>query len=187
MLLRNFFALSLLTASTSVLAEYVDINLRDNSAQLQFGTSIGRDSLGSSNLHAGVIYTNDKDRFIDLGIMVKEAVGSSDSDITAGIGIKGLVAKVGSGNAAALAIGGQIRFSVPANTKFGIVGQLYFSPNITTYRDADRYSETTARLEYDIIPQAAAYLGYRRISFSGTSGSSAVLDSGFHLGVRMSF
>lgn len=187
MLLRNFFALSLLTASTSILAETVDINLRDNSAQLQFGTSIGRDSLGTSNLHAGILYTNDKDRFGDLGIMVKEAVGSSDSSITAGVGIKGLVAKVGKGDVAALAIGGQIRFSLPANTKFGIVGQLYYSPNITTYRDADRFTETTARLEYDVIPQAAAYLGYRRINFGAVSGSSSVLDSGFHLGVRMSF
>lgn len=187
MLLRNFVALSLLTASATVLADTVDVNLRDNSVQLQYATSIGRDSLGSSNLHVGFLYTNDNDRLADLGIMVKEAVGSNDSGITAGVGLKGLIAKVGNSDAAALAIGGQVRFSVPANAKLGIVGQLYYSPNITTYRDADRYTETTARLEYDIIPQAAAYLGYRRTTFGTISRSDAVLDSGFHIGVRMSF
>lgn len=187
MLLRNFFALSLLTASTTILADTVDINLRDNSAQLQFGTSIGRDSLGSSNLHAGFLYTNNNDRLVDLGILVKEAVGSSDSGVTAGVGLKGVIASVGKNNAAALALGGLIRFSLPANTKLGIVGQLYFSPNIVTYRDADRYVETTARLEYEIIPQAAAYLGYRRINFGFIARSDAVLDSGFHVGVRMTF
>ena len=187
MLLRNFLALSLLTVSTSILADTVDINLRDNSMQLQYIAPMGRDSLGSTELHAGFLYTNDNVRFGDFGILVKGVVGNTDSGITAGVGLKGLVASVNDHSVAALALGGQMRFSLPASTRLGIVGQLYYSPNIVTYRDAERFTEGVVRLEYDVIPQAVAYLGYRRISFSLINKSDVVIDNGFHVGVKMSF
>lgn len=187
MLLRNILALTLLTASTTALADNVDINLRDNSVQLQYGASIGRDSLGTSELHAGFLYTNNNDRFGDFGLLVKETAGSSDSGVTAGVGLKGVIASVGGNHAVALALGGQVHFALPAASRVGIVGQVYFSPNIVTYSDAERFVEAVARLEYEVIPQAVAYLGYRRISFGLINKPNAVLDSGFNVGVRISF
>lgn len=187
MLLRNCLALFILTASTASLADTVDINLRDNSVQLQYIAPMGRDTLGTSELHAGLLYTNDNDRYGDFGLLVKGPVGDRASGITAGFGIKGLVATVNNNSAAALALGGQVRYSLPAVTRLGVIGQLYFSPNIVTYRDAERFVEAVARLEYEVIPQAVAYLGYRRISFSLINKTDAVFDTGFHAGVRMSF
>lgn len=187
MLLRNFFALSLLTASTAVLADTVDFNLRDNAVQLQYIAPMGRDTLGSSELHAGFLYTNDHNRFGDFGLLVKGAVGNSDSGVTAGVGIKGVIASVKASDALAIALGGQVRFAIPPVPRLGVVGQLYFSPNIVTYRDAERFVEAGARVEYELIPQASAYLGYRRISFNLKAKSDVTLDTGFHIGVRMSF
>lgn len=187
MLLRNYFALFLLTASTTILADTVDINLRDNSVQLQYAASMGRDTLGTSELHAGVLYTSKNDRFGDFGLVVKEAPGSSDSGVTGGVGLKGVVASVNGNDALALALGGQVHYSLPSAPRLGIAGQLYFSPNIVTYRDADRFIEASARLEFEVIPQAVAYVGYRRISFSLINKPDAVLDTGFHAGVRIAF
>lgn len=187
MLLRNILALTLLTASSAILADTFDINLRDNSVQLQYGASMGRDSLGSSQLHMGFLYTSDNDRFGDLGLLVKGTVGNGESGMTAGVGVKGLLATVQGHNAGAIALGGQMRFSPASDGRLGFVGQLYFSPNITTYRDAERYAEGVARVEYDLIPQATAYVGYRRISFSLLNRPDVVLDPGFHVGVRLTF
>lgn len=187
MLLRNFFALFLLTASTATLADSIDINLRDNSVQLQYLAPIGRDSLGTSELHAGFLYNNDNDRMADVGLLVKESKGSSDSGLTVGVGLKGVVASVRRNDAVALALGGQVHYVIPGS-RVGLVGQLYFSPNIVTFRDAERFVEAIARLEYEIIPQASAYVGYRRITFSLVDNRpEAVLDTGFHAGVRLSF
>lgn len=186
MLFRNLFALSLLATSTSILADTIDINLRDNSVQLQYIAPMGRDTLGSTELHAGFLYNNDNDRFGDFGLLVKGSAGRG-TGITAGVGLKGLVSTVGDKSAAALALGGQIGYVLPAFPRVGIVGQLYFSPNIVTYRDAERFSEGVVRLEYEVIPQASAYLGFRRISFGIINGSDVVLDNGFHAGVRISF
>jgi hypothetical protein len=68
-----------------------------------------------------------------------------------------------------------------------LVGQLYFAPNITTFGDADRYGETMVQLEYDVISNAAAYIGYRNIKFDLNNGSNAKVDEGAYIGVRMSF
>jgi hypothetical protein len=187
MLLRNLLALFLLTASTSILADTVDLNLRDSAVQLQYIAPTGRDTLGSTDLHAGLLYTDNSGKYGDIGILVKGPVGNRDSGITAGVGVKGVVATVNDFSTAALAIGGQMRFSLPPATRLGIVGELYFSPNIVTYRDAERFVEAAVRTEYELIPQASAYIGYRRISFSLVNKTDAVLDTGFNAGVRISF
>lgn len=187
MLLRNCLALFMLTASTASLADAVDINLRDNSVQLQYVAPMGRDTLGTSELHAGVLYTDNQDRFGDFGLQVKGAVGSWDSGLAAGVGIKGLIATINNSSAAALAIGGQVRYSLPLVAHLGIAGQLYYSPSIVTYRDAEHFVEAVARVEYEVIPQASAYLGFRRISFTIANNTNVVLDNGFHAGVRMAF
>ena len=185
--LRRIFALSLLTASTSALADTVDVNLRNNSAQFQYMASMGRDTLGKAEMHAGVLYVDKKNLLGDFGILVKDDVGSSASGISVGVGIKGLSAKAKDNDASALAIGGLVRYSPLPDHRFGIIGQLYFSPNIVTFGDADRYTETGVRFEYEIIPQAAAYLGYRRVTFGIETKSYVTLDEGAFVGVRIMF
>lgn len=187
MLLRGTFTLFLLTISTTLLADTVDVNLRDNSAQFQYFASMGRDTLGKAEMHAGLLYVDNKNLLGDLGIMVRDEVGKNAPGISVGVGIKGLTAKAKSNDAAALALGGMIRYSPLPDHRFGIIGQLYFSPNIVTFGDADRYTETGVRLEYEIIPQAAAYIGYRRVNFGLQAKPDVVLDEGAYVGVRIMF
>src|SRR3989338_7320567 len=72
MLLRNLLlAFFLLTASSAILADTIDFNMRDNSVQLQYIAPMGRDTLGSSEIHAGFLYTNDQNRYGDIGLLVQ--------------------------------------------------------------------------------------------------------------------
>jgi hypothetical protein len=187
MFLRHILAFALFTVSTTALADAFDINMNDNSVQLQYGASMGRDTLGKSELHFGYLYTNDKNSFADLGILVKNEVGSNAPGVTVGVGIKGLLAKGQNYDASALAIGGLVRFAPFPDKRFGISGLLYLSPNIVTFGDADRYVETGAKLDYEVIPQAVVYLGYRKIAFNLNLSSDATLDEGAIIGVRVSF
>ncbi len=198
MLLRRIVALSLLsvstmvTISTTALADTIDINLRDASAQLQYISSMGRDALGKTEFHFGVLYVNKNNLLSDFGLLVKDELGGNAPGFSVGVGIKGVVARVTGNNpevsnASALALGGLVRYSPPASPRLGIVGQVYLSPNIVTFGDADRYVETGARLEFELIPQAVVYLGYRRIGFGLKSRPYAILDEGVNLGVRISF
>lgn len=198
MLLRRIVALSLLvvsasaTVNTAALADTIDINLRDTSAQFQYKSSMGRDALGKTEFHVGVLYVNKNNLLSDFGLLVKDEVGRSAPGFSVGVGIKGLVAKVTgnnttTSNASALALGGMVRYSPPATQRLGIVGLVYLSPNIVTFGDADRYIETGVRMEYEVIPQAVVYLGYRRIGFGLKAQTTAILDEGVNLGVRVSF
>jgi hypothetical protein len=192
MLLRRIVALSLLTVSTSALADTIDINLSDTSAQLQYKSSMGRDALGKTEFHVGVLYVDNNNLLGDFGLLVKDELGSNAPGVSVGVGIKGVVAKVKGGNpetsnASALALGAMVRYSPPATQRLGIVGEVYLSPNIATFGDADRYVETGVRVEYEVIPQAVAYLGYRKIEFGLKDQPDATLDEGFNLGVRISF
>lgn len=187
MLLRNILVLSLLAVMPASMADTIDINLRDKCAQLQYIASMNRDTPDSSELHAGFLYNSKNDYMGDFGLLVKGAVGERETGFVAGVGLKGIVATVSDVNAAALALGGYVRYSIPAMSRLSIVGQAYFSPSIATYYDAERFAEGTARLEYEIIPRASAYVGYRRIRFSIAYRPDAVLDRGYHLGARILF
>lgn len=187
MFLRHVLALSLFAFSTTALADAVDINLRDSSAQFQYSASMGRDTLGRTEIHMGFLYTDKNNSLGDMGIMVRDEVGSNAPGVSVGVGIKGLVAKAQSNNASALAIGGMVRFSPLTDTRFGITGVVYLSPSIVTFGDADRYAETGVKLDYEVIPQAVAYIGYRKMKFGLKLASDVVLDEGVHVGVRISF
>jgi hypothetical protein len=187
------FACSTLAAfSTSALADTVDINLRDTSAQFQYISSLGRDPLGNTKFHAGVLYVNRNNMLGDFGLVVQDELGDNAPGFSVGIGIKGVLAKVTGGgtivsSTSALALGGLVRYSPPATQRLGLVGEVYLSPNIVTFGDANRYIESNIRAEYEVIPQAVAYVGYRRIEFGINNRPNEILDEGVNLGVRISF
>ena len=192
MFLRHLVALSFFAFSTTVLADTIDVNVRDTSAQVQYKSSMGRDTLGKTEFHFGVLYANKDDLMGDFGLLVKDEVGSKAPGFCVGVGIKGVVASVRGNNpststASALTLGGVVRYSPPSTPPLSFAGLVYLSPNIVTFGDAQRYIEVGARMEYEVIPQATVYLGYRRISFALKALPDAVLDSGPHIGVRLSF
>jgi hypothetical protein len=192
MLLSRIVALSLLIASTTVMADSIDITLRDTSAQFQYRTSMGRDALGKTEFHVGALYVNKHNMMSDFGLLVKDELGGNAPGFSVGVGLKGLAAQVTGknlveNNVSALALGGLVRYSPPEAHRLGIVGQVYFSPNIVTFGNADRYVESGVRMEFEVIPQAVVYLGYRRIGFGIKAQPYAILDEGANLGVRISF
>ncbi len=187
MTLRQTLALTLLAASTSALADTVDINVSDKSAQLRYAMPLGRDSLGKSEFNAGLLYTENGKGMVEAGIQVMNEVGANLPGLTVGLGVKGLAASVAQYDAAALALGGQVRFSPPMAKRLGLVGQFYVAPKIVTFGDANRFLETGVRLEYEILPQATAYVGYRKIRFGIDNNPGATLDEGAHVGVKLLF
>ncbi len=187
MCFRRILALSLLVFSAPALADTFDINMNDTSVQLQYGASMGHDTLGRSELHLGYLYANDKNSFLDLGFRVKDELGSNAPGVTVGFGLKGLYANAKNYDASAMAIGGLLRYAPFSDTRFGIGGLVYLSPNIVTFGDADRFIETGVKVDYEIIPQAVVYVGYRKIEFKLKPGPYAILNEGANIGLTMSF
>lgn len=190
MLLRSLISVSLLSISAAASADALDINLRDTSAQLQYKAALGGSNLGKAELGMGVIYTQKNNVLGEVGLMVKDELGGNAPGVTVGVGLKALSARIKpvNVNASALALGGMVRYSPPVERRLGLVAQLYMSPNIITFGGADRYMETGARIEYEVIPQALVYLGYRNVSFNiKNTNTNTSFDEGVHIGVKMTF
>lgn len=191
MLPRRIVGLSLLIFCTTAMADTIDLNLRNSSAQFQYSSSMGREALGKTEFHFGALYSsarnNSSNTLGELGILVKDEVGSQVPGFSVGVGIKGLLAHTQGTNESAIAIGGLIRYSPPGLSRMGIIGQIYLAPDITTFGDANRYVETGLRVEYEVIPNAAAYIGYRNIYFNLGNRANTTVDEGAFIGVRMSF
>ena len=189
MLLRGLFSVSLLAVSASAFADAVDINLNDSSAQLQYKAALGGTNLGKSEFDMGAIYNQKNNLLGEAGLLVKDDVGGNAPGVSVGVGLKALSARIATANAnaSALALGGMVRYSPLAERRLGFVGQLYLSPSIVTFGGANSYMDTGARVEYEVIPQAVVYLGYRKISFNLKNAGNTTFDEGVNIGMRMMF
>lgn len=183
-------ALTVLTFSSAARADALDINLSNEVAQFQYIAPMGNMGQGKSEGHAGLLFNNKDNLQVEAGVMVSNE-GNSPAFASLGVGLKGVAAKIEKNDAAALALGGQIRITPADDRKFAILGRLFFAPDIVTFGDAEKYVETLVRAEYNIMDNAAAYVGYRKITFDIDLPPAQVaeldLDEGVHVGVRIAF
>ena len=84
----------------------------------------------------------------------------------------------------AIALGGNVRFS-PMN-RVGLSAHLYFAPDITTFGDGNGMTDFMLRADYQVIPQAFAYIGHRSINVK-LAGPDAKIDDDFHIGFKLLF
>jgi hypothetical protein len=177
-----------LTTSSVAFADTLDINLRDNSAQIKYSASMGTDTLGKSELHFGALYAGKENFLADSGLLVQDQIGVNFPNITFGMGIKAVLARTNVNDASAVAFGALVAIKPLPDPRLNIVGQVYASPTILSFGQATRFIETAARIEFEIIPQALAYIGYRTTRFDLKNNLSATqLDDGLTIGLRMSF
>jgi len=191
MLMRHLAAFSLLTASTAVLADALDVNLNNNTAQFQYGTASGPGAQGKADLHAGFLYNSARSFLINAGIMVVNSQERAPG-LSLGIGMEGLAAMIKdnplpTSNTTAVALDGLVRYSPPTASQLGFAGEFHYAPRILTFGDAVRYTQAGVRVEFELAPQTLVYVGYRRISFGIKNAPAAVLDDGGLIGFKLAF
>lgn len=169
-------------------AQELDINLSNDSALFRYiGHQSGGSTFGGTETDLGFLYTTDDDIVGMFGIQVKGETGSGSPGLDAGVGLKAFGATAGDDDLFALTLGGQLRYRPQGLSRlvFGVDG--FFSPDIVTFIDAESFSYVSARVGYEILPQATAYLGYRKIRADIEGGGKFTIESGGHVGVRLVF
>ena len=192
MSVRKLAAVSLLCAASTgtALAQTMDINLGDKSASFHFNTLMGGSTFGRTELGAGLIYNENKNRVIDLSLLVVDTAGSKTPGLEVGVGPKFLYLRHDDSNSegAAIALGGRLRYKMPSVKRVVIGGEAYYAPSITSFMDADNAYELQLRVGYEVLPTATAYIGFRNVhgSFSKAVGNES-LDRSGHLGIQFTF
>ncbi|MCC6303006.1 MAG: hypothetical protein IT489_09450 [Gammaproteobacteria bacterium] len=193
-LARAAVAAALLTGAAVAPAQTLDLNLSNDSALFRYIVQDSDSSgLGNKQVDLGFVYTTDDVLVGMFGAQLVAEAGSRSPGLDAGLGLKlfGARADLDELNddisLFALTLGVQVHFVPPPWPRIGVSLQGFFSPDVVTFGDADKFSYLSAALEFRVLPQAMAYLGYRKMRAGLEEGDDATLESGGHLGFQLQF
>ena len=164
-------------------ADNLDVSLNDNAVRGTYSLDVtGTQGL---SMDAGIFYNDDDDLVGNIGAMVSGQNWSPSGNFDIKLGGQAIVADADPGTAYGLALGGRVRFSPVA--RIGIGGHLFYAPKIVTWGDGERYNDYGVRLDYQLLPQAFVYVGYRKISTKFDNGRTIDFDEDGHIGMQLFF
>lgn len=176
------------SVSTVVSADNIDLNLRDEAIRASYTMEVSDTS--GLNAELGLLYSEDKDKLDDTlfhaGLHVSGENWSQSGTFDISIGGRVYHTNPGDLDLTAIGFGGQVRFS-PVH-RLGIGGHVYYAPEITSFDDAETFIESGVRVDYQVLPQAFVYVGYRNIEVDIVDGPDDVeLDDNAHVGIKLLF
>jgi len=186
MFFRYLLIMLALGFSANAIAQEIDVTLSNTSAQFRYLHHANSD-FGQTEIDAGFLYTESNDFLLMLGIQAKGEAGSGSPGLNAGVGVKGFTANTDAYDLLAFAIGGELHYSPPSLPRLGFRGQIYHAPGIVTFLDADDFTYVAASVEYEVLPQATVYLGYRSAKSGIQRQGSSTIDDDTHIGLRIVF
>lgn len=191
---RNITGLLLLaTLSTTAVADTLDIDLRDKAFRGSYSTNVS----GKSGLSAefGVLTNEDNKQLNDslyyAGLLVSGENWSKKGTFNISLGGKAFYSSPSDWNRdlSGIAFGGDVRFS-PVH-RLGIGGSFYYAPEITSFMDCKKYTESNVRVDYQVLPQAFIYANYRNIEmdvdYPGGTATGVEVDKGLSIGMKLLF
>lgn len=172
--------------STTALADNIDVNLRNDAIRANYAMELNN----SLSADFGFLYNEDEKQLDDImyhaGLLVSGENWSEQGTFDISLGGRFIYTAPGTLDLSAVALGGELRFS-PVH-RLGIGGAVYYAPSVTSLMDADGYSEFSVKLDYQLLPQAFVYVGYRNIEVDIEEGPNNVeLDEGVHAGFKLLF
>jgi hypothetical protein len=176
-------------ASGNLYARALDFNLSGESAQVKYTTLMGATNYGRTELGFGFLYHEDKNYLGELGLLVIDEAGSKSPGLEVGVGAKFYYAEADKPDirASAIGLGGQLRYRHGAASRIVSSATLFYAPGIVSFQDADQLYELDAAIEYEIIPTASAYVGYRLIETEIKNREDVEIDDNFIVGLRFKF
>jgi len=176
-------------SSAAAASQSLDLGLSDDTALLRYTMPISYSSAGRTDADFGLLYTEANDVMMMAGIAMSGEAGSQAPGLYGGVGFRVYGVSMDNGaDVGSITLGGMLRYVPPTLNRVGLVAQLNYGPDVTTSGDADRFWDFNARIEFEVLPAAAVYIGYRDVEARlESSGLEVELDKGAHVGLRMSF
>ena len=154
---------------------------------------------GGSELAVGGFISEQGDKLAHASLMARGYRQSNGTQYSLGAGMKAIVGDIAipavgvtsdtEESVGAVAIGFQFGMLLASSqhNPIELSFEGFLAPSITRFSDAERYVEVGARLQIDVIPQARAYVGYRRMRFDTNDYDNVRLDRSVHLGIKLTF
>lgn len=167
-----------------------DFRVADKAAEIFYLYKSSTFGYGGSDVGWGVFFNDNEDKMITGSLLVSGNGAGGKRALQFGVGVKGFLADFGNNvdiQGGGLGIGGLIRYVFSSSTPVAILVEAYTVPAITSFGDADDFSEARFALELEVSPSARAYVGYRTMTLEDDGNNEYELDDSVHVGVRVSF
>lgn len=172
-------------------AEILDVNVGQNSVRLALAGPLSHFvSELRGQYDAGIVVrpkSSDDLLQAHLGVLVTGDAGAKGVDVAAGLGIRGIYVGRDGDSGGAASLGGQFEARLPSFDRIGLSGYGYFAPDATSFGEVRRYLEYGGSLDYQVVHDAAVYVGYRNIHYTIGNVGSVTADAGVRVGLRLSF
>lgn len=178
----------MLLTGTAIAGGAIDFGLSNTSVRIEHDAALV--GTGAHFTVGGVYNETNQASAILVGFNAVDAT-MANKEMIGGLGFKamGLNNQV-TDFSVGLGVGGFLRWQPDFMNGLGFEGQAYFSPSILSFGDLTSSNELVARLTYKVLPQARIFLGYHDLrgeySIAGEA-ETAVIDSTFHIGFRMTY
>ncbi|MCW8982671.1 MAG: YfaZ family outer membrane protein [Gammaproteobacteria bacterium] len=175
--------LILLAASSTAWGRSVAIDMHNEALGINYVNSESM-LIKGMGVEAGLLMRESQKPLIHLGLSVAGKNLSKQGTIDISLGGRLYNYRGDNGSLTAIALGGKVRFS--PMTRVGLNAHLYFSPDITTFGDANGLNEFVVSADYQVIPQAFAYIGSRHVTVK-YPGVTSTLDKKLFVGMKLLF
>lgn len=188
--------LSMALAATQANADGVDLRLADETAEILFLTESSTFGYGGADVGIGVFFNEADDYMISASAIVSGNSANNNNQWQFGVGGKLVYVSLDDEplrnsqeeEVGALAIGGQVRYIIPAATPVAFLAEGFIAPSVTSFSDADQYLEYRLAVELEVTPSARAYLGFRTIEIDLDPAPSGIeIDDEVHIGIKVEF
>jgi len=182
--------LGLILVAPQIYARGVDLRLADETAEILYLTESSTFGYGGADMGFGVFFNEADDFMLSASAMVSGHGAGNNRPLQMGVGAKLLFASLDQFNedVAALALGLQMRYIIPASTPVAFLLEAHIAPAVTSFSNAEQYTEFRFAIELEITPSARAYIGFRDIEIDLDSGPDGIeLDDEAHVGIKIDF
>lgn len=173
--------------SGSLQAQGLDINLSNDSVQINYAKQLSSDQYGRKEAIAGLLYNRSDNIMFDAGLQIVDEAGSKTPGLEAGIGVKLYAGKTKSRQYLNLGLGGLLGFRPLSFNRLIFNISAYYAPSIVSFLDSSGLWELGAQIGYEIVPSASVYVGYRDIHTDIDVRGERTVDKGAFIGVSMNF
>lgn len=191
MLRKIFAAMCLLCTSQIVYADSFNIQLSDASARFIYAAEVFGGQFGPTDFEVGAYFNDEDDSVAHASLVLRS--DSIDNPFVAAIGGRLYYGDVGNApgqtpaDVAALAFGVSISFRPDGLYGAGLTAHYFASPSVTSYMDADSFTEYGVALDINITEQVGFYVGYRNMSTDLDDGTEIEIDDSFMYGFIFRF
>jgi len=153
--------------------------------------------LNGAEMSVGGYFTEDRGNVAQLALTARSYTSGSSSLYKLGAGVKAVYGDIqlidelaaaaddDEPTVGALALGFEAVWLLVEGPRLEFSLDGYFAPSITSYSGTEQFMEGAARLQFEVTPRAFGYLGYRRMRFDTEEIDDLDLDSGWHLGLKI--